>query len=323
MKAVVIRRYGGPEVLEVRDIPIPSVERNEVQIKIHASVVNSTDPVFRKGQPFVSRFFSGLLKPKNPIPGDVLAGEITEIGSAVTRFKIGDRVYGYTIETSGAHAEYKCLPEDSALVSIPEGISFKEAAGIVDGGHTALVFLRDRAAVRKGQKVLVYGASGSVGTAAVQLAVFYGAQVTAVCSKGNVEMVKSLEAERVIDYTSEDFSQGDETYDIIFDTVAKSSFAQCRNVLTDNGVYLSTFPSPSLMLKALFQSKTKGKRALFAAAGLTPADRKIENLQFLSELLLRKKLKAVIDREYPLDDIAAAHSYVEAGHKRGNVILCL
>jgi NADPH:quinone reductase-like Zn-dependent oxidoreductase len=321
MKAILVTRYGGPEVLQIKEVPTPSPKENEVLIKIHAAAVNNTDPVFRKGKPFISRIFTGLLKPKYPIPGDVLAGEVIEIGKNVTRFKIGDSIYGYTTETLGAHAEYKCLPDDSAITIMPENISYEEAAGIVDGGHTALVFLRDKGKIGNKQKVLIYGASGSVGTAAVQLAIIYGAEVTGICSTANIEMIKSLGVKRAIDYTKNDFTQENIKYDIIFDAVAKRSFSRCKNVLAENGIYLTTFPTPGVLFKGLFQSKSKGKRAFFVAAGLKPVNEKIENLQYLSELIKNKKIKTIISKRYSMDDVAEAHKYVESGHKKGNVII--
>lgn len=321
MKAILVTRYGGPEVLQVKEVPTPSPKENEVLIKIYAAAVNNTDAVFRKGKPFISRIFTGLLKPKQPIPGDVLAGEVIEIGKDVTRFKIGDRIYGYTPTTFGAHAEYICLPDNSAITIIPENINYEEAAGIVDGGHTALVFLRDKGKIGNKQKVLIYGASGSVGTAAVQLAITYGAEVTGVCSTVNIEMIKSLGVKRVIDYTKNDFIQENKKYDIIFDTVAKKSFLQCKNVLAENGIHLTTFPTAGVLFKGLFKSKRKGKRAFFVAAGMKPVDEKIENLQYLSELIKNKKIKTVISKRYSMDEAAEAHRYVETGHKKGNVII--
>ncbi len=321
MKAIIVTRYGGPEVLQIKDVPTPSPKENEVLVRIHATAVNNTDPVFRKGKPFISRFFTGLWKPKYSIPGDVLAGEIIDIGKNVKRFKIGDRVYGYSSDTLGTHAEYICLPDNSAIINIPQNISYEEAAGIVDGGHTALVFLRDKGKISDKQNVLIYGASGSVGTAAVQIANSYGAEVTGVCSTANIEMTKAIGAKWCIDYTRNDFTQGNEKYDVIFDTVAKKSFSQCKNVLAENGIYLTTFPTPGVLIKGLLQSKEKGKRSFFIAAGMKPVNEKIKNLQYISELIKNNKLKAVVDRVYSMDDIAEAHRYVETGHKKGNVVI--
>lgn len=321
MKAIIVTRYGGPEVLQIKDEPTPSPKENEVLVRIHAAAVNNTDPAFRKGKPFISRFFTGLSKPKYSIPGDVLAGEIIDIGKNVKRFKIGDCVYGYSSDTLGAHAEYICLPDNSAIINIPENISYEEAAGIVDGAHTALVFLRDKGKISDKQNVLIYGASGSVGIAAVQIANSYGAEVTGVCSTVNIEMIKAIGAKRCIDYTKKDFTQENEKYDIIFDTVAKKSFSQCKNVLEENGVYLTTFPTQGVLIKGLFQSKEKGKRAFFVAAGIKPVNEKINNLHYISELIKNDKLKTIIDKVYSIDDIAEAHRYVETGRKKGNVVI--
>lgn len=321
MKAVLVTKYGGLEVLKVKEVPTPSPKDSDVLIKIHATAVNNTDPTFRKGKPFISRLFTGLIKPKHAIPGDVLAGEIVEIGSNVTRFKKGDRVYGYSTENLGAHAEYICLPENAAIIEIPDSVSYEEAAGIVDGGHTALEFLKDTGLIKENQKVLIYGASGSVGTAAVQIAAVFGAKVTGVCSGSNIEMVESLGADRVIDYTTTNFTHEQKQYDIIFDAVAKLSFSQCKNALTENGIYLTTFPAPGVLLKEVFQSKKKGKRAFFCAAGIKPAEKKIENLQFLSKQLTKSTIKTCISIRYTMDDIREAHTLVESGHKKGNVII--
>lgn len=320
MKAVFVTKYGGPEVLSIVEVPTPLPKEDEVLIKIHNAAVNSTDPVFRKGEPFISRFFTGLLKPKQPIPGDVLSGEVVEVGKKVTRFCVNDRVYGYT-SNLGAHAEYICLHENSAITIIPENISYEAAAGIVDGGHTALVFLRDKGQISERQKVLINGASGSVGSAAVQLALDFGADVTGVCSTVNIDLVKSLGANNVIDYTKTDFTQESEKYDIIFDTVAKKTFSKCKDVLKDNGIYLTTFPTFDVMIRGLFQSKDKGKRAGFVAAGMRPADEKIKNLEYISKLLANHKISPVISERYSMNDIAKAHNYVELGHKVGNAVI--
>ena len=324
MKAIVVSRYGPPEVLQLTEVEKPVPRDREVLIKIRASAINSTDPVFRKGKPFMSRFFSGLFRPKFSIPGDVLAGEIEEVGKDVRAFNKGDQVFGYTPEDFGAHAQYKCLREDGALAIKPQEMSYEEAAGLVDGALTALHFLRDKAKVQEGQKVLVYGASGSVGTAAVQLAFYFGAEVTGVCSTVNLEMVRALGANTVIDYTKEDFTQKGEIYDVVFDTVAKRSFSQCKNALTPNGVYLTTFPTLASMVQAfLMPTKKKGKRATFAAAGLRPSKEKARDLNFLSELVREGKMKTILDRRYSLAEIPEAHRYVEEGHKKGNVVISI
>ena len=263
--------------------------------------------------------FNGFLKPRNPILGQELAGEIEAIGKDVTRFKPGDQVFGF--DMFGAYAEYKCMPENGALAIKPVNLSYEEAASIPNGALTALPFLRDKGNIQSGQTVLIYGASGSVGAAAVQLAKYYGAKVTGVCSTANLEWVKSLGADQVIDYTQEDFTENGKTYDIIFDTVGKRSFSECKGSLTDEGIYLTTVPTPVIMLQALWTAKSGSKKVKFVAAGLRPASEKIKDLVFLTELIEAGKIKPVIDRCYPLEQIAEAHRYVEKGHKKGNVVI--
>jgi NADPH:quinone reductase-like Zn-dependent oxidoreductase len=314
MKAIVYTKFGPPEVLHLQEVDKPTPKANEVLIKICATTVVKEDPDMR-----ASPGFNGLLKPRNPILGQELAGEIESIGRDVTRFKPGDQVYGF--DMFGAYAEYKCMPENGALAIKPVNLSYAEAASIPNGALTALPFLRDKGRIRSGQTVLIYGASGSVGSAAVQLATYYGAQVTGVCSTLNLDWVKSLGADQVFDYTREDFSKNGRTYDIIFDTVGKCSFSECKGSLADEGIYLSTVPSPAIMFRALLPSKNGGKKVGFVAAGLRPVREKIKDLVFLTELIEASKLKPVIDRCYPLEQIAEAHRYVQSGHKKGNVVI--
>jgi len=321
LRAIVCKKYGSPDVLQLQEVAKPTPKDNEVLIRVGASAVNATDPVFRKGEPFIARLFMGLFKPKNAIPGDVISGEIEAVGKDVELFKNGDQVCGATGDSLGAHAEYICLPEEAALARKPANMSFGEAAAIVDGALTALPFLRDKGNIQSGQKVLIYGASGSVGTSAVQLASYYGAEVTGVCSTTNLELVKSLGADKVIDYTEEDFTESGENYDIIFDAVNKSSFSRCKTSLKQKGIYLTTLPSPVIILQMLWTSKSKGKKAGFAAAGMRPPKEKAKDLYFLKELIEGGKLKAAVDKSYPLEQIAAAHRYVEKGHKKGNVVI--
>ena len=323
MKAIIITKYGPPEVLEVRQVDKPAPKDNEVLIRIYASAVVATDPMFRKGDPFIGRFFTGLTKPKHAIPGDVLAGETEAVGKNVTRFKPGDQVYAACAMTQGGQAEYICLPENGPLAIKPANMSYEEAAGIPDGGLGALNFLRDAGNIQSGQSVLINGASGSVGTYAVQLAKYFGAQVTGVCSTANVELVRSLGAEHVIDYTTEDFTKDGKTYDFIFDAVGKSSLSRCKNSLTQSGVYVTTVPALDFMLGTLLTSKSKGKRAAFVAPGLRSSSDKAKDLNFLKELIEAGEIKSVIDRRYPLEQIVEAHCYVETGHKRGNVVITL
>ncbi|HQY24509.1 MAG TPA: NAD(P)-dependent alcohol dehydrogenase [Thermoflexales bacterium] len=314
MKAAIYTKFGPPDVLHLQEVDKPAPKANEVLIKIHATSVVKEDPDMR-----ASPGFNGLLSPRHAILGQELAGEIASVGAAVTRFKPGDQVYG--IDQFGAYAEYKRMPENGALARKPANLTYAEAASIPNGALTALPYLRDQGRVRSGQTVLIYGASGSVGAAAVQLARYYGAAVTAVCSTANLAWVKALGADEVIDYTREDFAKNGKAYDIIFDTVGKRSFADCRGALTDTGIVLATVPSPATMLHALVTARGGGKKVKFAATGLRSASAKARDLVFLTELIEAGKLKAVIDRSYPLGQIADAHRYVAQGHKRGNVVI--
>jgi NADPH:quinone reductase-like Zn-dependent oxidoreductase len=316
MKAVVYTKFGPPEVLHLQEVEKPTPKDNEVLIKIYATTVVKEDPDMR-----ASPGFNGILKPRHPILGQELAGEIETIGRDVTRFKPGDQVFGF--DMFGAYAEYKCMPENGALAIKPANMSYEDAASVPNGALTALPFLRDKGKIQSGQTVLIYGASGSVGAAAVQLAKYYEAKVTGVCSTANLEWVKSLGADQVIDYTQEDFTKNGKTYDIIFDTVGKCSFSACKGSLIAEGIYLSTVPTPVMMLQALWPAKSGSKKVKFVAAGLRPASEKIKDLVFLTELIEAGKIKPVIDRCYPLEQIVEAHRYVEAGHKKGNVVITI
>ena len=260
MKAIVCTQYGSPDVLQLRDVGKPTPKENEVLIKVHSSTATTAGLAGRTGRPMFARLFSGLTKPKQNILGVELAGEIAAVGNAVTTFKVGDQVFGMTgATTPGAYAEYKAMPADGPLLTKPTCMTHAEAAAIVEGGLTAVNFLCNKANLQQGQRVLVYGASGSVGTAAVQIAKYYGADVTGVCSGANVEMVKSIGADRVIDYTKEDFTKNGETYDIIFDTVGKRSFAVCKGSLTPNGIYLDS-GNAATILPMLWTSVSAEKR---------------------------------------------------------------
>ena len=313
MKAIVYTKFGPPEVLHLQEVEKPAPKPNEVLVKIHATTVVKEDPDMR-----AAPGINGLLKPRHPILGQELAGEVEAVGKSVTRFQPGDQVYGFSMY--GAYAEYLCMPEDGALALKPVNMSYAEAASLPNGALTALPFLRDLGQVRSGQSVLIYGASGSVGSAAVQLAHYYGAQVTAVCSTGNLEWVKALGAGQVIDYTCQDFTQNGQRYDIIFDTVGKRSFAECKGSLSEDGIFLTTVPTPGVLLPALRPGKG-GKRARFMAAGLRAADKKRKDLVFLKGLVEAGQFKAVIDRTYPLEQIVEAHRYVAQKHKKGNVVI--
>ena len=310
MKAMVYTKFGPPDVLQLQEVEKPTPKDSEVLIKIHATTVVKEDPDWR-----ASPGFNGFLKPIHPILGQELAGEVEAVGRDVTRFRPGDQVFG--IDAFGAYAEYKCMPEDKTLAIKPANMSYEEAASVPNGVLTALPFLRDKGNIQSGQSVLVYGASGSVGTAAVQLAQYYGAEITGVCSTANLELVKSLGAGRVIDYTKEDLTQSGETYDVIFDAVGKIPFSRCKDSLTEDGVYLTTGIMPGTMLQVLWTSIAGGKKAKFTATGLRPASEKVKDLVFLTGLIEAGKVKAVIDRVYPLEQMAEAHRYVEQGHKKG------
>jgi len=319
MKAIVYTKFGSPDVLKLQEVTKPAPKDNEVLIRIVATTVAVEDPGIR-ARPGLN----GFLKPKRSILGFYLAGEVEAVGKDVKRFKKGDKVYGNTgLSLLGTYAEYICMPEDGALAMKPANITDEEAAALPNGALTALPFLRDKGNIKSGQKVLIYGASGAVGTIAVQLAKYFGADVTGVCSTTNLELVKSLGADKVIDYTQEDFTKNGQTYDIIFDTVGKSAFSRCKDSLTENGIYLTTVPSLATFIQMLRTSMTGGKKVGIAATGLRPSNEKTKELIFLNGLIEAGKIKAVIDRSYPLEHIAEAHKYVEAGHKKGNVVITL
>jgi NADPH:quinone reductase-like Zn-dependent oxidoreductase len=323
LKAAVYTKYGPPDVLKIEELDKPVPDDNEVLIKIHATAVTSEDCTFRKGDQLKARLFVpglGLIRPKKHILGMYLAGEIEAAGKNVKRFKEDDRVYG-NAPGWGANAEYICLPEDGALAIKPATVTYEEAAAVCGGVLTALPLLRDQANIQSGQKVLIHGASGSVGTSAVQLARHFGADVTGVCSTTNLELVKSLGADKVIDYTKEDFTKNGQTYDTIFDAVGKSSFSRCKSSLEQRGIYITTVPTLALLLQMLWTSKIGSKRAMIAFTGLRPPSEKAKDLVFLKELIEGRKIKAVIDRRYPLEKIVEAHRYVDKGHKKGNVVI--
>ncbi len=317
MKAAVYTQYGSPEVLQVKEVAKPSPKGNEILLRIKATAVNSGDVRLRKADPFAVRFIFGLLKPRTNILGTVFSGEVESVGSQVKLFKVGDQVFGHTDMKFGAYAEYICVPEDGSLALKPAAISHHEAAGIPFGGVTALHFIK-KAMIKPGQKVLVVGASGAVGTAAVQLAKSFGANVTGVCSTANIDLVKAIGVDKVIDYTKEDFTQNGETYDVIFDTVKAIDVSRSLNSLTKNGVMILSAAGMSEMLQGARISMTSERKVLTGVIS-----HKAEDIIFLKELMEAGKYKPVIDRTYPLEQIAAAHAYVEKGHKKGNISITI
>ena len=320
MKAVVYTKYGRPDVLELKEMDKPVPKDNELLIKVHATTVTAVDSIFRRGDHFFARLATGISKPKKTILGFEFSGEIENVGKNVKLFKVGDQVFGVC---EGTHTEYICLPENSALITKPSNMGFNEAAAIPSGALTALPFLRDNGKIKSGQKVLIIGASGSVGTYAVQFAKYFEAEVTGVCSSANLELVKSLGADYVIDYTKEDFTKNGKTYDIIFDTVGKSSFPVCKNSLTKEGIFLTTFISWAILFQMMWTSKVGSKKAVIAFTGMRKDTEKVKDLVFIKELIESGKLKAVIDKTFKLEEAAKGHEHVDKGHKKGNVVLTI
>lgn len=321
MKAAVCAQYGSPDVLQCKDMKKPIPGDREVLVKVHASSVTAADGMMRKGDPYLARFATGLMRPKNPIPGTGFAGEIEAVGKAVTLFKVNERVFGESGLGFGANAEYLCVAEDGVISNLPSQLTFEEACPVCDGALTAFNFLKNLSNVQRGQRVLINGASGSIGSSAVQLANHFGAEVTGVCSAANTQLVRSLGANKVIDYTKQDFTKTGDTYDIIFDTLGKRTYLQCKNALTEHGTYLSPVLSLPLLLQMLWTSIIGNKKALFSATGLKPAPELRTALNELKILLEAKKLVSIIDKRYPLEQLAQAHHYVETERKRGNVVI--
>src|SRR5216683_2974454 len=324
MRAVVYDTYGPPEVLRVEDVDRPIPKDDEVLVKVRASTVNRLDVHTREanrksgvGLSLLSRLVSGVRRPRQRILGSEFAGEVVAVGAAVSEFAVGDRVFGNSGLRFGAHAEFMCMPESARIAHMPTGMSFEEAAPATDGGLNALTCLTP-ADLRKGRRILIYGASGAIGTAGVQLARYFEADVTAVCSTKNVELVRSLGADRVIDYTKEDFTKNGQTYDVIFDAVGKRSFKQCRDSLEPGGLYLPTDGAVNILL-ALMPSRKGAKRVVFQ---LPPRQPK-KDVLFLKELIEAGKFRPVIDRTYPLEDVIEATRYVETEQKVGNVVLTI
>ncbi|WP_117879576.1 NAD(P)-dependent alcohol dehydrogenase [Aureibaculum luteum] len=323
MKAIITTKYGSPDVLQLRNVEKPVPKDNEVLIKIYAATITTAGTMMRTGYPLIGRLFMGLTKPKNAIAGTGFSGKIEAIGEKVQLFKIGDSVFGESLFHFGTHAEYVCIEEEGIIALKPENISYEEAAVVGDGHITSMNFLKKLAKIKVGQRILINGASGSLGTAAVQIAKHFGAEITAVCSTRNLELVKSLGADNVIDYTHEDFTNNGKTYDIIYDTVGKSTFAKCKNSLTKNGAFISPVLSMSLLFQMVKTAIFGSKKALFSATGTLPIETIRTFLIEIKELMENGQLRSVIDRHYSLEQVADAHRYIETGHKTGNVVLSI
>ncbi len=322
MKAIVYTKYGSPDVLQLKEVAKPTPKDNEVLIKTHATTVTSGDWRVRSldvpiGFGLISRLVFGVLRPRQPILGTELAGEVESVGKDVSKFKVGDQVFAFDGARMGCYAEYKCMPEDGAVTLKPTNLTYDEAAAISFGGTTALDFFK-RGKLQSGEKVLVNGASGSVGTASVQLAKHFGADITGVCSTANVELVKSLGANHVIDYTKDDFTKDSETYDIIVDTVGTAPFSRSKGSLKEGGRLLLVLGGLPDMLQIPWVALTSSKRVI---AG--PAAERAEDLHFLAKLAEAGEFKPIIDRRYPFEQIAEAHSYVDTRRKKGNVVITM
>jgi NADPH:quinone reductase-like Zn-dependent oxidoreductase len=317
MKAAVHTGYGPPDVVRIAEVDKPVAKDNEVLVKVHATTVNRTDCGLRAAKPFISRFFTGLIRPKATILGNEFAGAVEAVGSGVRSFEVADRVFGFSGDRFGAHAEYLTIPEDGSLATMPANVTYEEAAASTEGSHYALSFIR-KAKIRRGQDVLVNGATGAIGSAAVQLLKRLGAQVTAVCDTEHVELVRGLGADRVIDYTAKDFTRDEQAYDVVLDAVGKSSFGRCRRLLKPRGIYLSSDLGPLSQnpILALITPLFGGKKVMFPI----PRDDQ-EMVRYFKELIESGAFKPLIDRRYPLDQIVEAYRYVETGHKIGNVVI--
>ena len=321
MKASVCPKYGSADIVVLKDIDKPIPKANEILIKVIYSLVTPTDCSFRTGKPLMARLFSGLLKPKVSVHGEMYAGVIEELGKDVEGFNVGDRVYGTNGMKLGSYAEYTCVKDTTVIRKVPDEIELSKIITLLDGGITSLPFLRDKGQVKEDQKVLVIGASGSVGSFGVLIAKHFKAHVTGVSSTSNIDLIKALGCDETIDYTVTDYTKQKVKYDIIYDAVGKSTFAACKNILTEQGRYMSTVPGPSAMLKALFKINQKGKKNMFAATGLRKTDLKHNDLEYLESMLLHGGIEPLMDKEYSLEEMTVAQKYVESGHKKGNVTI--
>jgi len=320
MKAIVYTKYGAPDVLQLNEVEKPTPKDNEVLIKVYATTVNRTDCATIRAKPFFMRLFTGLFKPKKQIPGTEFAGEIEAVGKNAISYEVGDQVFGFDDQGSGSHAQYMTISEDKTM-TIPKNITYEQAAASTEGAHYAYNFIK-KVDIRSGQKILVNGATGAIGSAAVQLLKYFGVDVTAVCNTKNIELVKSLGASRVIDYTKEDFTKENQKYDFVFDTVGKSSFFKCRRLLQPGGVYISSdlgYMAQNIFLPLItpiIKPMIGNKKTVFPM----PTDIR-GSIRLIKKLTEEGKFKAVIDRKYPLEHIVEAYKYVETGQKTGNVVV--
>jgi len=319
MKAAVCARYGPPEVVRIAEVDNPSVGDRDVLVRVHATTVNRTDCAYRAARPFFVRALTGLSRPRRTVLGTEFAGVVEEVGGGVASFAVGDRVFGYNEGAFGTHAEYLAVPEDGAVATMPAGGTFEETAPGTEGSHYALAFIRT-AGIQAGQDVLVHGATGAIGSAAVQLLKSRGVTVTAVCDTANLELVRSLGADRVVDHTAQDFTEDEQTYDAVLDAVGKSTFGRCRRLLKPGGVYLSSDLGPwwQNLILPLVTSLSGGKKVKFP----TPRQSQ-EMVRYFRELMESGQFRPLIDRRYPLDQIVEAYRYVETGRKVGNVVIAV
>lgn len=323
MKAITYTRYGSPDVLRLQELAMPVAAEGELLVRIHAASVTAADGMMRAGTPRIGRLFLGVLRPKNPVPGTGFAGEVVACGAGVRQYQTGDRVFGETVFGFGSNAQYLRVAESGVIAHLPDNVSYEAAAPVCDGPLTGMNFLHNLAGIQAGQRVLINGASGSLGSAAVQIARLAGAHVTAVCSAGNAGMVRDLGADQVIDYTREDFTASAQRWDVIYDTVGKSSFSRCKPVLNIGGQYLSPVLGFALLWQMLWSARFGNKKAKFSATGVLPVAELRRLLSQLHGMYASGALRSFIDRRYDLSGAAEAHRYVATGRKRGNVVLCI
>lgn len=320
MNAIEYKKYGSPKVFELNQVLKPNLKNNEVLVKIHFSTVTAADIMMREGKPLIGRLYLGIKRPKRTILGFEFAGEVVEVGKNVVRFKPGDKVFGGTT-TLGCYSEYACISENDVITTMPEGISYEEASPVSGSAITVFNFLVGLGKIKKNQKILIIGASGGLGTYAIQIAKHFGAIVTGVCSTDNVNLLKSLGADGVIDYNKSDFTHNGEQYDLIFDTVNKTSFSKCKNSMAENGIYLPTVFGFKAMFQMFISSIVGGKKIKSSSTGMLPVKTRLKYFEEIKKLLETGKIRTVIDKKYALNQMAEAHSYVEKGHKKGNVVI--